>query len=156
MRSPRPTGQACHVAIHTVTVAVELGDAGMHSVKRLAGQLTGSSTAQSPVLRRVMRDTAGDLRQSKARIADADPSVAPSAGQQASSLSHISWRTCVADLLADHKTAQPPHCGIEPYIDQAAPRSGAGPGVSAAAQPWEARAARAGPYPRSQINTAHT
>ena len=22
-------------------------------------------------------------------------------------LSHISWRTCVADLLADHKTAQP-------------------------------------------------
>src|SRR5262249_2390123 len=30
-------------------------------------------------------------------------------------------------------------------LDQAAPRSGAGPGVSAAAQPWEARAAHAGP-----------
>jgi hypothetical protein len=38
-------GQACHVAVHIVTVAVELGDAGMHSVKRLPGQLTGSSTA---------------------------------------------------------------------------------------------------------------
>ena len=30
-------GQACHVAVHTVTVAVELGDAGMHSVKPLLG-----------------------------------------------------------------------------------------------------------------------
>jgi hypothetical protein len=37
-----------------------------------------------------------------------------------------------------------------------APRSGAGPGVSAAAQPWEARAAHAGPHQRSQINAAHT
>jgi hypothetical protein len=47
-------------------------------------------------------------------------------------------------------------CRICPFIDQAAPHSGAGPGVSAAAQPWEARAAHAGPHPRSQINTAHT
>ena len=30
-----------------------------------------------------------------------DPYVAPSRGQQATSLSHISWRTCVAGLLAD-------------------------------------------------------
>ena len=36
-------------------------------------------------------------------------------------------------------------CRVEPFLDQAAPPSGAGPGVSAAAQPWEARAAHAGP-----------
>ena len=43
-------GQACHVAVHTVTVAVELGDAGMHSVKPLLGQLTGPRGCSSAAL----------------------------------------------------------------------------------------------------------
>jgi len=41
-------------------------------------------------------------------------------------------------------------------LDQAAPLRGAGPGVSAAAQPREARAAHAGPQPQGRIKTAHT
>jgi hypothetical protein len=36
--TPAALGQACHVAVHAVAVAIELGDAGMHSVKRLPGQ----------------------------------------------------------------------------------------------------------------------
>jgi hypothetical protein len=46
-----------------------------------------------------------------------------------------------------------------PFLDQAAPLRGARPGVSAAAQPWEARAAHAGPHPRrrrpSRAHLAH-
>jgi hypothetical protein len=36
-------------------------------------------------------------------------------------------------------------CRIEPYLDQAAPLRGAGPGVSARALRWDARPAHAGP-----------
>ena len=49
--TPTALGQACHVAVHAVTVAVELGDAGMHSVKRLPGQLTGSHGSSTAALR---------------------------------------------------------------------------------------------------------
>ena len=49
--TPTAPGQACHVAVHAVTVAVELGDAGMHSVKRLPGQLTGSHGSSTAALR---------------------------------------------------------------------------------------------------------
>src|ERR1700683_4015927 len=37
------------------------------------------------------------------------------------------------------------HCRIKPYLDQARRLRRRGPGVSAAARPWEARAAHAGP-----------
>lgn len=49
--TPTALGQACHVAVHAVTVAVELGDAGMHSVKRLPGQLTSSRSSSTAALR---------------------------------------------------------------------------------------------------------
>jgi len=37
-------------------------------------------------------------------------------------------------------------CRVGPFLDRAAPLRGAGPGVSAAAQPLKARAAHAGPH----------
>ena len=49
--TPTALGQACHVAVHAVTIAVELGDAGMHSVKRLPGQLTSSRSSSTAALR---------------------------------------------------------------------------------------------------------
>ena len=54
-------------------------------------------------------------------------------------LSHVSWRTCVADPLADHTHSTAlhrPYCRIEPYLDQgdAATRRRR-PGTSARPQP---------------------
>jgi hypothetical protein len=62
-----------------------------------------------------------------------------------SRVSQITWRTSVADHPTEDTPATVLRCRINPYLDQAAPLRGAGPGVSAAALPWEARAAHAGP-----------
>src|SRR6266571_4983462 len=76
----------------------------------------------------------------------ADLYVAPSGGQQASSLSRISWRKSVADLLADHNNNTTTHNNCDrlggvysPASSSAASGSGAlawGPPHSGVAGPW--------------------
>jgi len=77
-------------------------------------------------------------------------------GRQSSSVSRRSTGAPVFALANRHPAILSSRVPVCPSSNGHHSLRGAGPGVSAAAQPWEARAAHAGPQPRSQINTAHT